>query len=139
MYSMYSLYDISFGPLYESIFIGLYSLVLYTILTSILTINYPFAYVLFILGVAKHLLGYFGGLQSYYCQVYTNEQSVASVPTGLDLVIEGVLYVLIGLTFFLYIVKNKYIIAFLTGVVIHLGFEFLGLHKYFLRTRCKVV
>ena len=137
MYSMYSLYDISFGPFYESIFIGLYSLVLYTILRSIITINVPYAFVLFILGVAKHLLGYFGGLQTYYCQVYKNEQSVALVPTALDLVIEGLLYVLIGLSF-IYIVKNKYIIAFLTGVVLHLGFEILGLHKYFLRTHCKL-
>lgn len=135
---MYSLYDISFGPFYESIFIGLYSLVLYTILTSILTINYPFAYVLFILGVAKHFLGYFGGLQSYYCQLYKTDQSVASVPTALDLIIEGFLYIGIGIGL-LYIVKNKYIIAFLTGVVLHLGLEFVGLHKYFLRTKCQAV
>jgi len=137
MYSVYSLYDISFGIFYESIFIGLYSLVLYTILNRFI-INVPYSYVLFILGVAKHFLGYFGGLQTYYCQVYKDEHSVAIVPTALDLVFEGLLYVLIGLSF-LYIVKNKYIIAFLTGVVLHLGFEFVGLHKYFLRTRCEVV
>lgn len=135
---MYSLYDISFGPFYESIFIGLYSLVLYSLLKNFI-INVPFAYVLFILGVAKHFLGYFGGLQSYYCQLYKNDQTVASVPTALDLVFEGFLYVLIGLSFFSYIVKNKYIVAFLTGVVIHLGFEIVGGHKYFLRTRCEVV
>ena len=134
---MYSLYDISFGPFYESIFIGLYSLVLYMLLNRFI-INQPFAFVLFLLGAAKHFLGYFGGLQTYYCQVYKDEHSVAIVPSALELVLEGFLYVLIGLSF-LYIVKNKYIIAFLTGVVLHLGFEFLGLHKYFLRTRCDVV
>ena len=132
---MYSLYDISFVPFYESIFIGLYSLVLYSLLKNLI-INVPFVYVLFILGVAKHFLGYFGGLQTYYCRIYKNDQTVASVPTALDLVFEGLLYVLIGLSFFSYIVKNKYIIAFLTGVVLHLGFEILGLHKYFLRTHC---
>jgi hypothetical protein len=131
---MYSLYNISFGPFYESIFIGIYSLVLYALL-KILIINVPYAFVLFILGVAKHFLGYFGGLQTYYCQVYNNDQSVAMVPSTLDLIIEGLLYVFFGMSL-LYIVKNKYIIAFLTGVVIHLGFEILGLHKYFLRTHC---
>jgi hypothetical protein len=131
---MYSFYDISFGPIYESIFIGVYSLVLYMLLNRFI-INVPYAYVLFLLGVVKHLLGYFGGLETYYCQVYKNERTVALVPTALNLVIEGFLYVLVGLAF-LYIVKNKYIIAFLTGVVLHLGFELFGLHNYFLRTKC---
>ena len=130
---MYSLYPL--GPFYESIFIGLYSLVLYTILTKLIIINQSYVLILFILGVAKHFLGYFGGLQTFYCKVYKNERSVAVVPTGLDLIIEGFLYIGIGLGL-LYVVKNKYIIAFLTGVVLHLGFEFLGLHTYFLRTRC---
>lgn len=134
---MYSLYDISFTLFYESIFIGLYSLVLYMLLKNLLK-NKPFVYILFLLGIAKHFLGYFGGLQTYYCQIYKDENSVALVPTALDLVFEGLLYVLIGLSF-LYIVKNKYIIVFLTGVVLHLGFEFVGLHNYFLRTRCEVV
>ena len=133
---MYSLYNISFRPLYESIFIGLYSLVLFSVLKMI--VNTPYAILLFVLGVSKHLIGYFGGLQTYYCKVYNNnENEVASIPTALDIILEGFLYVIIGLGF-LYVMKNKYMIAFLTGVVLHLGFEMIGLHTYFLKNRCIV-
>jgi hypothetical protein len=98
-------------------------------------INTPYDILLFILGVSKHLLGYFGGLQTFYCKMYNGDHPVASIPTALDLILEGFLYVIIGVGF-LFVIKNKYIIAFLTGVVLHLGFELVGLHSYFLKNRC---
>lgn len=131
------LYDSPYFFLYESIFIGFYSLVLYSILQMVILDSSAYPFLLFVLGIAKHLLGYVVGLQSIYCQIHNNHtiSQIAIIPTALDLIIEGLLYLGIGLGLFT-IVKNKYIIAFLIGLVLHIGFELLGLHDYFLRTRC---
>ena len=119
--------------LLETLFIAVYSLVLYSLLQFV--IKKPFIYVLFILGVLKHALGYFTGLQSYYCQLYTGPGSHADFPTGADVFIEGLLYIVIGLAL-LQVTKNRYIIAFMTGAVLHLGFEWTGLHTMFVKNRC---
>ena len=121
--------------LLETVFIGLYSLVLYSILQFV--IKKPFIYVLFILGVMKHSLGYFTGLQTLYCQTYNGPDEVARLPTGSDVFIEGLLYIVVGgvLTSF---IRNPYIISFMTGAGLHLGFEAIGGHAIFLRTRCEL-
>jgi hypothetical protein len=119
--------------LLETLFISVYSLVLYSILQFV--IKKPFIYVLFILGVLKHALGYFSRLQSYYCQLYAGPSYLADFPTGADVFIEGLLYILIGMAF-LRVTKNRYIIAFMTGAVLHLGFEWIGLHAMFVKNRC---
>ena len=121
--------------LLETVFIGLYSLVLYSILQFV--IKKPFIYVLFILGVMKHSLGYFTGLQTLYCQTYNGPDKFARLPTGSDVFIEGLLYIVVGgvLTRF---IRNPYIISFMTGAGLHLGFEAIGGHALFLRTRCEL-
>lgn len=119
--------------LLETLFIAVYSLVLYSLLHFVIKV--PFIYILFILGVLKHVLGYFTGLQSYYCQLYAGSSYLADFPTGADVFIEGLLYILIGMAF-LSVTKNRYIIAFMTGAVLHLGFEWIGLHTMFVKNRC---
>lgn len=119
--------------LLETLFIGVYSLVLFSIL--FLVIKKPFYLVLFILGIMKHALGYFTGLQTFYCQSYLGPNEIAVSPTLSDVFIEGVLYIAIGSLLYRFI-KNPYIVVFLTGVGLHLGFEVLGIHSFFLRTRC---
>ena len=121
--------------LLETVFIGLYSLVLYSILQFV--IKKPFIYVLFILGVMKHSLGYFSGLQSLYCQTYNGPDEVARLPTGSDVFIEGLLYIAVG-GFLTGFITNPYIITFMTGAGLHLGFEAIGVHALFLRTRCEL-
>ena len=127
------LYDNRINLLLETLFIGIYSLVLYSILAFV--IKKPLVYVLFILGVMKHALGYFSGLQTFYCQAYNGPEQTAVLPTGSDVFLEGLLYIIVGGGFF-QVTKNPYIISFLTGSTIHLGFEFTGFHDVFLRTRC---
>ena len=124
-----------FFLLLETVFIGLYSLVLYSILQFV--IKKPFIYVLFILGVMKHALGYFTGLQTLYCQLYNGPDEVARLPTGSDVFIEGLFYIAIG-GFLTRFIRNPYIISFMTGAGLHLMAEAIGIHALFLRTRCEL-
>ena len=124
--------------LIESVFVGTFTLILYGILQWVLqnTIMLPFSLVLFILGVVKHTVGYVAGIQTAYCRMYNKTKRHAIVPTNMELVIEGIVFILVGkiLSWF---VSNRYIIAFMTGAGIHIAAESMGLHRYFLKERCE--
>jgi hypothetical protein len=84
------------------------------------------------LGVVKHVLGYFLGLQKYYCKC-SQKRNVKS-PTPLELVGEGALYVAMGGVFGF--IRPLYARVFVIGSLLHLIFDVLGLHKWFCRTHC---
>jgi len=117
----------------ESIFIGIYSVIIFSILYRFL--KQPFYLVLFILGFLKHGLGYILGIQDYYCRTYKSPSAKSSWPTIFELFIEAFLFIIIGL-FLSIIMKNKYIIVFLTGIILHITFELVGLHEYYLNKNC---
>lgn len=117
---------------FESLFVGLFSLVLYLLLS--LVIKDPFAFVLFLLGVLKHGLGYVLGLQTFYCRI-KKSRTQAKVPTILELLGEGVLFVILGLLLHM-MIRNKLVVVCLIGIILHLVVEILGIHKYFVRTHC---
>lgn len=118
---------------YETLFVGIYSLILYSILQRF--IRADFIYVLFLLGIIKHSLGYLLGLQTYYCKLYKGNESIAVLPTGNDIFMEGILYISVGMTLLVF-VKNKYLIAFFIGIILHILSEFIGIHAIFLQYRC---
>ena len=124
--------NIVFEPLFESLFVGLFSLVLYVLLSFV--IKGSFVFVLFLLGVLKHALGYGLGLQSYYCQI-NKSRTRAILPTIFELLGEGVLFVVVGLLLHM-MIRNKFVVVCLIGIILHLVFELLGIHKYFVRTHC---
>lgn len=117
----------------ESIFIGIYSVIIFSIVYRFL--KHPFYLVLFILGLLKHGLGYILGIQDYYCRTYKNPTAKSTWPTIYELFLEAFLFIIIGLLLAI-LIKNKYIIVFLTGIILHITFELVGLHEYFIKTHC---
>ena len=116
----------------ESVFVGLYSLVIYAGL-RIVPIRTPEYVVMFILGILKHAVGYFIGLHTYYCKCSRNTKMI--MPTAFENVWEGVLFV--GMSGLLGFIQNLYIRVFWIGVLLHVISDWLGIHKWFCRTHCK--
>lgn len=119
--------------LIESVFVGGLSLALYTIIQFV--IKDPFIFVFFILGVLKHVLGYYLGIQSAYCRIYNKTKIQAIRFKNVTLLFEGLGFVIIG-KMLSWMIPNRFIIAFLTGALIHIIAEKTGIHKYFLKTQC---
>ena len=129
--------------IYESIFVGLYSLSIFIILYTIGLINSVSLVLLFFTtGFVKHFLAYFVKLHDLYC-IYGNAcreiglyEKAKSDYLFLHSVAEGFLFILFGLLINS-LVKNPAVTIFFTGVVLHLVFEILGLHKRFCQNNCE--
>ena len=123
--------------IYEGIFVGIYCLVLYILLSKILdNINILFW---FILGFLKHFLAYFLYLHHYYCKYgYACKNKKQNVNTKYlisDSIYEGILFIIIGYIL-MPLFKNKYIGIFLIGIFIHFIAEITRIHLYYCNTRC---
>lgn len=119
--------------LVESVFVGGFTVAIYTIIQFV--IKDPFIFVFFILGVLKHALGYYLGIQSAYCRIYNKTKTQAIRFTNISLVLEGLSFFIVG-KMFSWVIPNRFIIAFLTGTLIHIIAEKTGIHTYFLKTQC---
>ena len=115
---------------FESIFVGVFSVAIYLPLSYLL--RAPEHVVLFILGVLKHALGYFLGLQKSYCKC--SQKRNVNMPTALELAGEGAFFVVMGGVF--RFIRPLYARVFVIGGVLHFIFDVLGLHKWFCRTHC---
>jgi hypothetical protein len=138
----------------EAFFVGLYSakiaLVLY--LFDLKKNIYLF---FFLTGFLKHFLGYYLGLQSYYCnkgnaciRVLENGKQeeerksyktkhMESFPMILESILEGWAYVSLGVLLSKVFAKREIISCFLIGFVLHVLFEIMGLHETFCKMRCE--
>lgn len=144
--------------LIETIFIGLYTQCIYFLL-CILFVQLPIHSIdikiqFFIVGFLKHFLGYYTGIQSYYCNNYNNKNGnniinsyyKYALPKNLMVfsLLEGFVFVFIAslLLYFFQIIRverkynNNYIILFLVGATLHLLAEITGVHKYFYTNYC---
>ena len=130
---------------YESIYIGIYTTILYICLTYFIT-NIPL--LLVALGFIKHLLGYILGLHNYYCnhgyqckKIHTtNKLRYVSSYNNLfiESLLEGIYFLIFGYWLFM-IIKNVYlkiIFVFFFGTITHIVSELLEIHKYFCKTNC---
>jgi len=143
--------------IFESVFIGVYCLALYYILTFIIS-KKNWVGILFILGFLKHFLSYFLGFQSYFCNYGLACQTGIIEPTkiadGKHLVIEslweGLAFIIIGIVFL--VVRNpavnhkrnqqclfhfNLITVFLLGFTVHILAEIGGIHQNFCAKHCK--
>jgi hypothetical protein len=110
--------------------------------------------VIFTFGFLKHEIGYYFTIETNYCKATgicndlvknTKITSLDKVKTTLGFLQniwlesfgEGVVFVLVGLPSFIFI-SNKYVAAFITGVLGHLFSEYSGFHTYFCRTSCNI-
>jgi hypothetical protein len=144
----------------ESVLVGLYSSFIYFLVSGL---RCNFAYLLFITGFLKHMLGYYTGIHDYYCnngyackkatKCGTTKCGATKCETTkcgatkcgfkratgcniiLESVLEGVVFVIVG-SLFSRVVSDKLCDVFLVGVFLHVVSEIIGLHNYFCRERC---
>jgi len=132
---------------FESIIVGIYvaalSLVLHIFVQNWLMF-------LFTLGFSKHFLGYIFQLHTYYCnhgdaciKVNSSSDQSRQIQNYFQIIgesiIEGIVFVLLGLLYIKYRGKQPNIIvfAFCIGVFMHIISEIIGLHNYFCTTQCR--
>lgn len=119
----------------EAIFIGFFNILIY----------YPLSFInnliiqLFIVGFIKHLISYFFGIQDYYCKIYKGD-NYQSKPSNIimECLSEGLFFIYIGLLLSK-IIKNRYLLFFLLGFLIHIIADFYGIHSLFLIYNCKKI
>lgn len=104
----------------ESVFVGFYCYILYYLLNSYIPI--------FWIGFIKHFLGHFLGLQTIYCSRHGKTKSIITKSFFIDCLCEG-----LGFNILFFIFRN----AFMVGVIFHLVSEYTGIHKLFIKYRCK--
>ena len=138
------LQEYSLSLLMESILVGIYCILLLSILQYF---GLDYFELLFILGFSKHFLGYILGLHSLYC---TNGASckgmnyrdtvkcpgyekkiIKPIYKFLESIVEGFVFLFLGFILQKNGIKNKYLIVFFIGVFLHMFSEFIGLHSYF--------
>ena len=140
----------------ESIFVGLYCSFIYFLFLQLTMYKVNNLYInLLVVGFMKHLLGYYFGLHTYYCnngeacllenknknnkikyKANTKELLLNSIKESFIFVLFG-----FGLSFILTNLDkrvNRYILFFLLGFILHVESEFLGIHKIFCETNCEI-
>lgn len=113
----------------ESIFVGIYCVFLFTILSyaKIQTVSLFF----FILGFFKHFLGFFLGLHAVYCNCSILPNY--SILFG-ESILEGFAFLILYHIFYRLIPKIW--VAFTIGFILHILAEIFGLHKWFCEKSC---
>ena len=145
--------------IFESLLVGIYSLLIYLSFDLDFNANIK----LFMVGFVKHLLGYILKIHTYYCnngyaclkyqkQLHASKPSqhnnsnlktkrVAKISIDslfVESCFEGGLFVFLNLLLLKLKIKNNYVRIFLLGVILHIIFEFLQLHMYFCK-RCVLI
>jgi len=136
--------------LVEAFFIGAYTSIIFWFSEKIVFDKYI---LLFTTGFFKHFLGWGLGLHTYYCQhgdacrkyisgpdtvrYFSNKYIPKKLQIWVESIIEGVLFILVGIFFNKLIQTNKYNTIFMIGFALHVLFELFGFHDYFCRESCK--
>ena len=129
--------------IFEAMFVGLYSGVLFNILFFLIKNEYI---LLFILGFLKHFLSYYIGIQTFYCnhgyackKLSHNDTKYVATNTTLfiESLLEGLWFLTAGAIVFKLVGKLKpFIVIFLIGFFTHLLSEKMEIHKYFCKHNC---
>lgn len=143
----------------EAVGVGVYSVLLFIVFSSILTKFNTNTYVaLLLIGFFKHFLGYYVGLQTWYCNnggscvsLHKKQETLTTkyvgIPTNLiyNSIIEAFFYLFIGAILYwilLYslnktlLVYINFILYFLLGFILHIMANKLGIHKSFCINNC---
>lgn len=131
----------------EALFVGTYCLILYALLSQIVSVHTYSHLFWFILGFVKHFLGHYIGIHTYYCKYGNacttllnngngNLKHITNVSLLLpESILEGFGFIAVGYAFVSQF-KNKYLAIFIAGFVVHLFAELFWVHKYFCENRC---
>ena len=125
-------------PFLEAGFVGLYASILGICLQYVTDTRVQ---LLLASGFAKHFLGYWLGLHTFYCKVCRGDRNtVASNIHWLQLIAESVgeaiLFLCVGWFLFLFI-NDPLWVLFGVGFLLHSTFEVIGVHRDFCKGRCE--
>ena len=112
----------------EAILIGIYASILYILVKPFIKNT---LLLFFIVGFLKHFLGYFIGLHTYYCNCKLQTTFLQLVTES---IMEGILFMIL-----FKVLGDRIESIFFIGVILHLSFEMVGLHKLFCKERCKSI
>jgi len=117
--------------IYESIIVGIYSCVVYALFYPILY-KVHLILLFFVVGFIKHLLGYYLSLHEYYCKYKYDLVKRYNKSIIIESILEGCLFIIFGYTLSMYLkTKNKLLIVFIIGTLLHIIFEISGMHTKF--------
>lgn len=126
--------------LIEAIFVGGYSAIIRTIL--VLLFNPSLYTLFFITGFFKHFIGNLSGIHNYYCKYVCKRNDTAiytvtmqSTQLFIESILEGIAFLSFGIVINRYF-KHTIINVFLTGVLLHIISEIIGLHEIFCKMNC---
>jgi len=121
----------------EALLIGFYTNIVYFLF------YFPFTYLhlnlqiqIFIVGFFKHFLGYYTGIQTFYCNKLKTNTIALPKQLFMFSLLEGLSFVVLSIILF----KNIELVwlkLFLTGLTIHLIADIIGVHTYFISNFCK--
>lgn len=142
----------------ESMFVGIYCVILYFLFSflmyfslkhQIIKESFSIYFFFFWFGFIKHILGYFLGLHTLYCNMDSNTTQKATMNyLFIGSIFEGFLFTSIvyfisifSLTSSIFNENNwykikTYITIFGLGVSLHLVFELFGIHMWFKQNIC---
>ena len=103
----------------EALVVGMYSFFLFSILSPL-----P----IFWIGFLKHFLGYFLGLEYLYCIHHNKKENFITNYFIFECILEGIVFSIL-----FYIFMN----SFISGFIFHILSEYIGIHKLFIKYRCK--
>ena len=112
----------------QSIFVGIYCVFLFTILSYA---KLESSYLFFVLGFFKHFLGFFLGLHAVFCNC--NILPKYAILFG-ESILEGVAFLILYHIF--HRLFSKIWIAFTIGFILHILAEIFKLHKWFCEKSC---
>ena len=124
----------------EAIFVGVYSSIIRIILGVLFN---PSLYtLLFVTGFFKHFIGNLSGIHNYYCK-YGCKRNDTAIYTGtmqpmqlfIESILEGIAFLSFGIVINRYL-KHTISNVFLTGVLLHIISEILGIHEIFCKMNC---
>ncbi len=136
--------------IFESIIVGIYSLILFLLLVNIpisISINNT-TVLIFITGFTKHLLGYLLKIHDYYCNYGYACSIITQKPkkyeyksVNKNIIIESILEGLLFILFYNILrhvcnIKNNLLNIFIIGVLLHIFAEKLGIHTLFCKNTC---
>jgi hypothetical protein len=115
----------------EAVIVGMYTSCVYALCSPI-----PDPYILFfVIGFIKHFAGYYLGIHKYYCRNVCNKNDAVNTNLLRDSVIEGIVFMVIGVMLERYI-KNEFLLFLILGFIMHILAEHFNIHKLFCAHRC---
>jgi hypothetical protein len=127
--------------IYESIFVGIYVCFIYLLFSPFFK---NFYVLLLISGFFKHLLGSIFGIWNWYCnngnacmKVLSKYQKYEANTLYLisDSLYESIIFLVAG-TILATILKNRLLLFFIMGIILHIISEMTGIHKSFCIKTC---